>query len=182
MVSYLGSLVQLCYVEGGTLHTSIAGMWGVLLVYGPHWVCPSSLVCAFQVYTAQAPGGSAGAPSKAGSAFRALPRSKLLRFGFSGTPQGHRLCWACIFCPSQVRALQVTRCLASALSRWTVCLHHLPGPGCSVSWVCCDSTVSGVPCVSSGGLISGCYLLADVNCPASQEDVVSNWEPAHSLV
>ena len=25
-------------------------------------------------------------------------------------------------------------------------------------------------------------LLVDVNCPKSQEDVVSNWEPAHSLV
>ena len=25
-------------------------------------------------------------------------------------------------------------------------------------------------------------LLADVNCPGSQEDLVSNWEPAHSLV
>ena len=24
-------------------------------------------------------------------------------------------------------------------------------------------------------------LLADVNCPGSQEDMVSNWEPAHSL-
>ena len=25
-------------------------------------------------------------------------------------------------------------------------------------------------------------LLADVNCPGSQEDLVSNWEPAGSLV
>ena len=25
-------------------------------------------------------------------------------------------------------------------------------------------------------------LLADVNCPGSQKDVVSNWQPAHSLV
>ena len=25
-------------------------------------------------------------------------------------------------------------------------------------------------------------LLADVNCPESQEDMISNWEPAHSLV
>ena len=63
-----------------------------------------------------------------------------------------------------------------------MCLNHLPGPGCWVSWVRCDSPVSSVPCVSSGKLTSGCYLLADVNCPGSQEDVVSNWEPAHSLV
>ena len=25
-------------------------------------------------------------------------------------------------------------------------------------------------------------LLADVNCPVSQEDMISNWEPAHSLI
>ena len=25
-------------------------------------------------------------------------------------------------------------------------------------------------------------LLADVNCPGPQEDLISNWEPAHSLV
>ena len=72
--------------------------------------------------------------------------------------------------------------MASALSQWTLCLNHLPGPGCSVSWVRCDSTVSALPCVSSGKLTSGCYVLADVNCPGSQEDVVSIWEPAHSLV
>ena len=63
-----------------------------------------------------------------------------------------------------------------------MCLNHLPGPSCWVSWVRCDSPISSVPCVSSGKLTSGCYLLADVNCPGSQEDVVSNWEPAHSLV
>ena len=66
-------------------------------------------VCAFLVYTAQVPGCSAGVLSKVGPVFRALPRSKLLRFRFSATPQGHRLSWACILCPSQVRAAQVTR-------------------------------------------------------------------------
>ena len=44
-----------------------------------------------------------------------------------------------------------------------------------------ESTVSDVPCVSSGELIFA-TLLVDVNCPGSQEDLVSNWEPAHSLV
>ena len=34
----------------------------------------------------------------------------------------------------------------------------------------------------SGELISDCDLLVDVNCPGFQEDLVSNWEPAHSLV
>ena len=33
---------------------------------------------------------------------------------------------------------------------------HFPGPRHSFSWVCCESTVSGVPYVSSGELISDC--------------------------
>ena len=63
------------------------------------------VACASWVYTAQAPGCSAGAPFKAGSVFRALPRSKPLRFS------------SCVLCPSQVQAAQSTRCLASALSQ-----------------------------------------------------------------
>ena len=41
---------------------------------------------AFQVYNAQATGCSAGVLSKVGPVFRALPRSKLLRFRHLGTP------------------------------------------------------------------------------------------------
>ena len=44
-----------------------------------------------------------------------------------------------------------------------------------------ESTVSDVPCVSSGELIFA-TLLVEVNCPGSQEDLVSNQEPVHSLV
>ena len=43
------------------------------------------------------------------------------------------------------------------------------------------SAISGVPCVSSQELIS-VTLLADVNHPGSQEDLVSIWKPPHSLV
>ena len=39
-------------------------------------------------------------------------------------------------------------------SRWAV--YHSPGPSRWVSWVCHKSTTSGLPCVSSGELISGC--------------------------
>ena len=105
-------------------------------------------VCAFLVYTAQVPGCSAGKLSKAVPGLRALPRSKPLRFRFSGTPQRHRLGWACVLCPSQVRAVQVTRCLVSAVfPGGTVHLITCPVPaarfsGCSVgvpSQVCCMS-------------------------------------------
>jgi len=43
-----------------------------------------------------------------GPGLRALPKSKPLWFRFSGTPQRHRLGWACILCPSQVLAAQAT--------------------------------------------------------------------------
>ena len=54
--------------------------------------------------------------SEAGPGLRALPRSKPLRFRFSGTPQRHRLGWVCILCPSQVQAAQVIRCLVSTVT------------------------------------------------------------------
>ena len=56
-----------------------------------------------------------------GPGFRVLPKSKPLRFRFSGTPQRHRFGWACVLCPSQVQVAQVTRCLFSTL---------LPGGWC----------------------------------------------------
>ena len=112
--------------------------------------------CAFLVYTAKAPECSSGAPSKVGFGLCALSRSKLLRFRFSCSPQGHRVSWACVLCPSQVRAAQVTRCLASTLSQVCGASYRLPSPGCSVSWVHHENTISGEPCVSFGELISGC--------------------------
>ena len=45
---------------------------------------------AFPVYTFQAVGWFAGVLSEAGPGLLALPRSKLLRFRFLGTPQRHR--------------------------------------------------------------------------------------------
>ena len=64
-----------------------------------------------------------------GPAFCALPRSEELRR--PGAWRAH--------CP-----------------RRSLCLNHLPGPSRSVSWVRHKSAVTGVLCVSSGELISGC--------------------------
>ena len=129
MVTYLGSLVQLCCGEGGTLQTNITGVCGECLHCLDHTgFAPIHSACAFPVYTAQAPGCSAGELSKVGPGLRALPRSKLLRFRFSGTPQRHILGWACVLCPSQVQAAQVTRCLVSTLPRRAVRLITSPVP------------------------------------------------------
>ena len=76
--------------------------------------------------------------------------------------------------------------------RWAVSLatslfpaprsYHLPVPSPSVSWVHRESAVSGVPCVSSGELISDCHPPGGCQPSRIPEDLVSNWEPAHSLV
>ena len=117
MVIYLGSLVQLCCGEGGTLQTNITGLCGECSqCLGHTGFAPAHGVCVFLVYTAQAPGCSAGELSKVGPGLCALPRSKPLRFESSGTTQRHRLSWACVLCPSQVRAAQAPRCLRSTLS------------------------------------------------------------------
>ena len=86
----------------------------------------------------------------------ALPRSKPVRFRFLGTPQRCRLSWACVLCPSVIRAAQATRCLASALSPGGWYVLSPPHPSHWVSWVHSRCTISGMPCVSSGVLISGC--------------------------
>ena len=52
---------------------------------------------------------------------------------------------------------------------------HFPGHATrAASQVCCVSPLESWSQAAT--------LLADVNCPGSQEDMISNWEPAHSLV
>ena len=158
MDTLLGSLIQSCCGEGGTLQTNITGICGECSqCLGHTGFAPPHNVHASLVYTAQAPGCSAGELSQAGPGLHALPRSKPLRFTFSGIPQRHRPGWACVLCPSQVRAAQVTRCLASAVApSWRLCLIASPVPATWVFWVDNGCAFSGVPCLSSGELISGC--------------------------
>ena len=68
----LGSLVQLCCVEGGTPQTIAAGVCGELPVDGQHWVSHSPR-------------------------WHVLPRSTLLRL--QGALQGHCLKWTLWFVP-----------------------------------------------------------------------------------
>ena len=125
---------------------------------------PAHGLCAFPIYTAQAPACSAGELSKVGLGLPALPRSKPLRFRFSGAPQRRRLGWACVLCLSQVRAAQATGAWWAPSPR-VHCVLSPPHPGRSVSWVCSGSAVSGVR-VSSGELISGCNPPG--RCPLSR--------------
>ena len=104
----------------------------MLAVSQAHWTCPRSLcVCPLCPHCS----GSRlllWEPSEAVPGLHAPPRSKPLRFRHSGSPQRRRLGWACVLCPSQVRAAQVMRCLGI-----TVALtYHLPAAwfsGCTTS-------------------------------------------------
>ena len=89
-------------------------------------------------------------PSEAGPGLHALLRSKPLRFRHSGSPQRRKLGWACVLCPSQVRAAQVMRCLASAIAA----TYRLPA-------ACLSRCTTGTP------------SQADVDRPDRQEVLVS---------
>ena len=140
---------------------------------------PTHTVCTFPVYTAQAPGCSAGELCKVGPRLHALPRSKPLSFRFLGTPQRHSFSCACVLCPSQVWAAQATRYLAIRCA-----VHLITSPVLSPRFPgCTDRVLSQVSHVSPLGSWSlTATVLADVNRSGSQEDLVSNWKPAHSLV
>ena len=87
MITYLGSLVQLCYEKEGTLKTNITGMCGECSqCLGHTGFAPTRGMCTFPIYTAQAPGCSTGELSKVGPGLHAFPRPKPLRFRFLGTP------------------------------------------------------------------------------------------------
>ena len=64
-------------------------------------------------------------------------------------------------------------------------MHLIASPVAATRFPGC---AAGVPCqvccvsVSSGELISGCDPPGECQLPGSQEDLVSNWDPARSLV
>ena len=85
----LGSLVQLCCGEGGTLKTNTAGMCGECSQWMDYTGLPQpKVVCTSWVHTAQAPGCFAMVLSQMDPVLHELPRSQPLRF--LGALQGHR--------------------------------------------------------------------------------------------
>ena len=127
-------------------------VWGVLTVIQLHWVCPRSRRVCFPSLHCLGSRLLCQELSDAGPGLHAVPRSKPLRFRFSGTPQRCRLGWACVLCQSHVQAAQMTRCLASVVTA----TYRLPHSRHSVFWVYNGHAFSGVLCVSSGELISVC--------------------------
>ena len=125
-------------------------VWGVLAVSWPHWVCPLSQHVCFHGLHFSSSRLLCQELFEVSSGLRALPRSKPLRFRFSGIPQRCRLGWACVLCPSQVRAAQATRCLASAVSPGGECILSPPRSSRWVSWMHSGSTVTSAVCLLWG--------------------------------
>ena len=143
MDTLLGSLIQSCCGEGGTLQTNITGICGECSqCLGHSGFAPCSLHVCFpclhclgsRLLCRELSEASPGCmhfpglthsgsrllrrePPEAGPGLHAPPRSKPLRFRHSGSPQRCRLGWACVLCSSQFRAAQVMRCLASVMLR-----------------------------------------------------------------
>ena len=130
-------------------------VWGVLTEYGPYWICPQLMQCVLSRSTLlRLRVALQGELSKVGPVFFALPRSEQLRqpSGKYAVPGG-----LCILITPLVPATWFPRSTMRAPSQ-----------------VCCVTPL--------GSRFLAVTLLADVNCEGSQEDLVSNWEPAHSLV
>ena len=160
--TFLGLLVQSCCGEGGTLQTNITGVCGERSqCLGHTGFVPAHGVCAFRVYTAQASGCSAGELSKVGLGLYALPRSKLLRFSFSGTPQRHSLGWACALCPSQVWAAQATRCLVTTTLQYS-CLENYMDRG--DWWATVHGVTDSWTRLSNYTFTFKCHLCPDTKC------------------
>ena len=125
----------------------------MLAVSRPHWVCPHSRRVCFPCLHCFSSRLLCWELSEAGPGLYTLTRFKRLKFRYSGSPQRHRLSWACVFCPSQIQAAQVTRCLASAVAQ---------------------ITTSPIPAAQFSGCTTSTHSQADVDCPESQKVLVSN--------
>ena len=148
MVIYLGSLVQSCCEEGGTMPTNINGMCGEFCSVSATLGLPPFTACVLSQSTllrlqADLQGNclkpALGCVQVLGYSTKAQTLLGLRFVPFPGPRSSG----------DQVRG-------ECSLSRGGGTSYHLPGPSSSVSWVAVGVPVSGVPCVSSGELISGC--------------------------
>ena len=130
--------------------------WCVLTVIQPHWVCPRSLRVCFTSLHCSGSRLLCWELSDAGPRLHALPRSSHSGSGSWVLHKGIDSVGP-VFCAlSRSEELRRPGAWRAHSSQTGSASYHLPGPSHSVSWVHSRSTVSGVPCVSSGELISDC--------------------------
>ena len=107
-----------------------------------------------------------------GPALHGLPRPKPLRFRFSGTPQKHRLGWACVLCLPRSEQLRQPRSLTTALS-WGAG-RLLP----SMVPTSVSASTGRVRLCLFWELGSSC----DPPSGISRKSLVKSWKPVRSLV
>ena len=134
--------------EGGMLQTNNTGVCSQCLSHTGS--APAHGACSLPAHTAQALGCSAGNCPRLALGCMQLPGLSRSRFRHSGSPQRRRLRWACVLCPSQVRAAQVMRCLASMVA-----------------------VTYRLPATQFSGCTTGIPSQADVDRPEPQEVLVS---------
>ena len=141
----------------------------MLTVIQPHWVCPCSRRVCFPSLHCSDSRLLCRELSDAGPGLHALPRSKLPRFRFSGTPQRQNLVGPAFGARAAARAAQVTRCLARIfIPNWRLRLIPSPTPVTGflgVQRACCVSVL--------GSWSLAATLPAGVDHPESQEVMVS---------
>ena len=121
-------------------------VWGALAVFRPRWVCPrSGRVCVLSPSTLLR---LQAALQGAGPALHGLPRPKPLRVRFSGSPQKHRLSWACVWCLPRLSS-SGSQELAGRAPPGCGAPSPLRGPSLSFR-----TRRPGAPCVCSGELDS----------------------------
>ena len=133
MDTFFGSLVQLRCGEGGTLQTNNTGM--CLQCLSHTCPAPAQCMCALPTLTAQVLCCSTGNHLTSVLGCMHLP-------GLSRSGSGIRVVLSgtgyLVFCPSQVQAAQVMRCLLS-----TVAMTYHLHPCRSVFWVYNQRTFAG---------------------------------------
>ena len=156
MVTFLGSLVQSCCGDGGTLQTNVTGVWGECSqCLGHTGFAPAHGMCAFPSHTAQAVVCSAGS----------CLRQALGCMHFPGLSHSGSGSWVLHEGADSVGPAFLPFSSLSSSGDQVLCQrsrpqlgaesHRLPQPSRSVFWVYHGHAFSGVPCVSSGELISG---------------------------
>ena len=131
-------------------------VWGVLAVPGPHWVCSCSRRVGFPGLHHSGSRLLCRGPVQSGPQAACPSQVPATQCRFSGPPQGADSSGH--VCCARPRSEQLRRPGACRVhcTRWAVCLITSLVQAARFPRVHHNSTVLGVPCVSSGELIFGC--------------------------
>ena len=132
-------------------------VWGEPAVSRPQWVCPRSRACVLSWSTLlRLQVALQGNCPKRALGCVHFPDLRCSGAGSVVLHKGTDSVGSTFCVLSRSKQLSQPGAWRAHSSQLGGAFYHLPGLSCSVSWVRSRSTISGVPCVSSGELISGC--------------------------